>query len=255
MSDNPQDTPLSRVLKRRKELQDAAKAIVKELEKIEEFLQMHRSYSGPEHEAKQGEERAGPQYILGGAGKGKTQEVFEQLVRAILLDARRPMQSPEIIAAFRERGHPIGGNETRTAWNRLWKARSNNVLKQIPHYGYWLADEPLPPQALEAPRPKRKRIDPETARRIRGVGKPVGRQPLLNEGQIKLLERWLVEGKKTQAEMARDLGGISAGTISNYRLALRRKREDQTPAEALKELHAERKRAAPSAKKKGSGRK
>ena len=37
-SDGPPETPISRAIKRRKELQDAVKYHMKELEKIEEFL-------------------------------------------------------------------------------------------------------------------------------------------------------------------------------------------------------------------------
>lgn len=239
MSDDPQDTLISRAIKRRKELQDAAKAIMKELEKIEEFLRMYRSLSSPDEEGMQGEETQSPQYILGGAGKGQTQAVFEQLVRTVLLDARRPMRSPEIIQAFRQRGMPIGGNETRTAWNRLWMAKAAGVLTKIPRYGYWLADEPLPKEALAHPPPKHEADPSEKVRRERAPGRKIGRQRLLTDSQVKLLGQWLEEGKKTQAEMARDLGGVSVGTIQNYRLALAKMREGKTLDEALKERHTE----------------
>jgi DNA-binding CsgD family transcriptional regulator len=175
--------------------------------------------------------------------------MFEQLLRATLHDARRPMKSPEIIEAFRKRGHPIRGNETRTAWNRLWKAKANGMLITIPRFGYWLADEQLPDGALDTPPPKRKRLDPEVVRDIRGIGRKIGRQRLLTDSQVKLLERWLADGTKTRAEMARDLGGVSIATIGNYRTALLRKRDDQTLDDALKELFA-----AAKKKQRGSGR-
>jgi hypothetical protein len=239
-SDGNSETPISRAIKRRKELQDAVKAEMKELEKIEEFLRMYRVLSDPEEGSVRGAETSG-QYIFGGAGFGQTQAMFEQLLRATLHDARKPMRSPEIIEAFRERGHPIGGNETRTAWNRLWRAKAKGMLITVPRYGYWLADERLPEGALSAPPPKRK-IDPERNRFVRGVGRPVGRRRLLTDSQVSMLEKWLAEGKKTRAEMARDLGGVSAATINNYRVALLRKRKGQTLDEALKELHTESKK-------------
>ena len=232
--DNP-ETPISRAIKRRKELQDAVKYHMKELEKIEEFLRMYRVLSDPEEGSQKASEDSG-QYIFGGAAFGQTQKMFEQLLRATLHDARKPMQSPEIIEAFRKRGLPIGGNETRTAWNRLWKAKANGMLITIPRYGYWLADEQLPDGALDTPPPKRKLLDPEVARDIRGVGRKVGRQRLLTDSQVNLLEKWLAEGTKTRAEMARDLGGVSLATINNYRVALLNKREDQTLDEVLKEV-------------------
>jgi hypothetical protein len=148
------------------------------------------------------------------------------------------MRSPEIIAAFRQRGMPIGGNETRTAWNRLWMAKSNGVLTKIPQYGYWLADEPIPKGALALPPPKRDSSPSERARRERAPGRKIGRQRLLNDSQIRLLDQWLKDGTKTRVEMARDLGGVSLATINNYRLALLKTQEGLTLDEALKELYS-----------------
>ena len=254
--DNPQNTAVSRAIKRRKELQDIIRAAMQEVDSLDKFLLTWRRLSADaEEEIKGARIETSPNLLLGRAGYGQTQPMFEHYVLDILREAGRPMQSGEIIQAFKERGHALGGNETRTAWNRLWQANKRGVLVNIPRYGYWPADEQPPEKALAEPPPKRKSIEPGRATRDRGKGRRVGRQPMLTEGQIKTLEGWLAEGKKTRKEMARDLGGISVGTVENYRLALLRKREDQTLAEALKELHAERKHAAPSAKKKGPGRK
>src|SRR5665213_1138304 len=143
------ETPISRAIKRRKELQDLIKDSMKELEKVDEFLRMFRAFSANDAEEIEGNVTKEPLYILGRAGMGQAQPVFEQYLRATLLDAQRPLTSLEVIDAFRERGHPIGGNEGRTAMNRLWKAKASGMLTKIPKYGYWLADEPLPKSALD----------------------------------------------------------------------------------------------------------
>jgi hypothetical protein len=219
MSDNLQDTPVSRAIQRRKELQDVIKASMKDIEKIDEFLRMWRHLSADADAVIKGVDDPSTT-LLGHAGRGQTQPMFEQYVREILREVGRPMQSSEIIKAFRDRGHPLGGNETRTAWNRLWIAKGRGVLQNIPNYGYWLADEQVPASVLSAPPPKRKPNPKGKSLRDSWVGKPKGRKRALSDGQIKTLEEWLTEGKKTQTEMARDLGGISVGTVNNYRKAL-----------------------------------
>ena len=202
--DQLSETPVSRALKRRKQLQDEIKTSIKELEKIEEFLKMYRSLSGDNDGAVVSKLR----YILGGAGTGRTQAFFEQLVRTVLLDAGRPMRSPEIIEAFNKRGHSIGGNEIRTAWNRLWQAKKNKVLINIPSYGYWLADEPLPEKALSQPPPKRMLTGLSIQQR--GSGRRVGRQPMLTEGQIKNSGRLARRGKEDpERDSARSWGNFS----------------------------------------------
>jgi hypothetical protein len=231
MTDKDQsETPVSRAIKRRKELQDGIKASMKELEKLDEFLRMWRHLSADADEAIKGVETSEPHLMLGRAGHGQTQAMFEQYVRALLRDVGRPMQSGEIVEAFRERGHRIGGNETRTAWNRLWQAKDRGVLQNVPRYGYWFADEPVPEAVLAAPPPKVRHSTTGMPLRKEWAGRPQGRKRILTESQIKTLEEWFSEGKKTREEMARDLGGISLGTVNNYRLAWLNKRpEDDLP--------------------------
>ena len=142
------ETPISKALKKRKELQEAICVAMKELEKIDEFIRMWRHLTVPVDNGDKGEDEETGRMILGRAGYGQTQPAFEHMVRAILQAARRPMRSSEIVEAFRNRGEPIGGNETRTAWNRLWQATKRGVLINVPKYGYWLADEPVPRRRL-----------------------------------------------------------------------------------------------------------
>ncbi len=211
-----EDTPVSRAVKRRKELQDIIKNSMKELEKLEDFLRMYRQFSTDGTVDNSGVDSAGRQhYILGRVGVGQTQPMFEQLTRAALLEAGRPMRSPEIIEAFRERGHPIGGNETRAAWNRLWDAKKRGVLINIKGWGYWLADEPIPSIVKTGKPPKRTMTGRASV--DRGKGRPVGRARTLTPAQIETLEGWFAEGKKTRKQMGLDMGGLSVGSINNYR--------------------------------------
>jgi hypothetical protein len=132
-------------------------------------------------------------------------------------------------------GHGARGQAAQT-----WQAKKNGVLINIPSYGYWLKDEPLPQAALDPT--KRIVSDPATRKNYRGRGNPVGRQRVLTDSQINTLESWFEKGTMTRAEMARELGGISLGTINNYRLAWLKKRPEDDLAKA--------KHAAASPKKK-----
>lgn len=219
-----EDTPVSRAVKRRKELQDIIKNSMKELEKLEEFLRMYRQFSTGDTVDNSGVDSAGRQhYILGRVGVGQTQPMFDQLARAALLEAGRPMRSPEIIEAFRQRGNPIGGNETRAAWNRLWDAKKRGVLINIPRWGYWLADEPIPSIVATGKPPKRALTGRATV--DRGKGRPVGRARTLTPAQIETLEGWFAEGKKTRKQMGLDLGGLSISSVNNYHLRWRIKND------------------------------
>lgn len=210
-----EDIALSKALRRRKELQDDIKSSVKKLEKIEEFLRMYRQLSTIDDVDSNGEEEEyGQSTTLSGVGvHGQTQQVFEQFVCSILRDTGRPMKSGEIAEVFRERGHPIGGNEMRNAWNKLWKAKARGVLVNIPRYGYWLADEPLPENALAQPPIPPKRSPPGESMRSKTEGKPRGRKRSLTESQVKTAEKWLLEGW-TFEKIGRHLGGVSRATIS-----------------------------------------
>jgi hypothetical protein len=232
-ADSPPETPISRALKRRKELQDIINASMSELEKLEEFLRMYRQLSASDEEGDKGDsERGNSKRILGRAGYGKTQSVFELMARAIILEAGRPLSSSDIVEEFRKRGQPLGGNETRTAWNRLWQAKDRGVLLHMPRYGYWVTDEPLPETAMASPPPRRKNRPKGEGIRHTWAGKPRGRSHLLTEAQWKIAENWKLEGK-TNAEIARDLGGIAVSTVAGHfkggLKALQAKRTQETP--------------------------
>ncbi len=214
-TDEPSETPVSKALKKRKELQEAIRVSMKELEKIDEFLRMWRQLTAPENEEDKGAAPETGRLILGRAGYGQTQRAFEQMVRAILQESRRPMQSSEIVEAFQNRGEPIGGNATRTAWNRLWEATKRGTLINVPKYGYWLADEPVPPAVLALPPPKRKKGIPGKTTRLSWTGRPQGRRRILNEADVKLAENLLLGGKSFET-VAREMGGISVVTLRNY---------------------------------------
>ena len=95
-------------------------------------------------------------------------------------------------------GHPIGGrHEIKTAYNRLWEAKTRGILIRPANDGYWLADVPLPEEASEAARIARK-VRPKRPPTIfdgRPTGLPRGRARALNEAQVEAARRMLLSGK------------------------------------------------------------
>jgi DNA-binding CsgD family transcriptional regulator len=216
------ETPIARALKKRRKLQAEIQRAMQELEDIEKFISLHRRFS-TDDESNKGESDLQPT-ILSRAGHGQTQTVFEQLVTDILRQTGRPMQSSEIVDAFRERGHPIGGNETRTAWNRLWQAKDRGVLVNLPRLGYWLANEPLPESAHTAKPPAKKRPRGQSLREERH-GKPRGRKPYLNDSQKEKVLAMFAAGMKG-SEIATELG-VSRATIYAVKNKLNTQSEEE----------------------------
>lgn len=210
-NETTKNSAITNALQRRKVLQEAIQKNMQDLEQVELFLKLHRQFTTS------GEEGSGDVEVAKSLGTttgwGHAQETFENLLRMVLRDVQRPLQSGEVVDEFRTRGHAIGGaNETKQAWNRLWSAKTRGVLVHMPKLGYWLADEPLPAGALSAPKPKRQR---KVGGGHNKTGRPIGRAPMLSERQLKQVEEWLVAGEKSVAEICAELGGISAGTIYN----------------------------------------
>src|SRR5690242_12960579 len=95
--DSP-ETPLSRAIKKREELQALIKASMQELEKIDLFLKMYRDLLTPEETVTKGELAKSPS-TGAHAGRftlGQAQPIFEQFVRAVLRDVQRPLDSSEV---------------------------------------------------------------------------------------------------------------------------------------------------------------
>lgn len=208
MSDESQsDTPISRALKKRRRLQAEIQRAMQELEDVEKFIALHRRFSADEQETKG--ESALPPVILSQTGHGQTQPVFEQLVVDVIRRAERPMQSGEIIDAFRERGHPIGGNETRTAWNRLWLAKDRGVLVNFPGLGYWPANDP-PPANLDSLKPPPRRRGGKRMQ-VERRGKPRGRQPYFNDAQKEEVLAMFARGM-SGPQIATEMG-VSTATV------------------------------------------
>jgi hypothetical protein len=215
--DDLEDSALGRALRRRKELQEIIKNAVQELKRLDEWLQMHRELSTGQGELIKGAVETKATTLRLAAGMGKTQDVFESLVLAVLRDVGRPMRSPELIEEFRKRGHPMQGNEIRTAWNRLWEAKTRGVLVSLPKLGYWIAGEPLSEeakgQALIAS--KRRNKSGVSAVIEAARGKKKGPTEIWGPEEIAAAERMLLAGK-SRTEVAAALGGVSQGTIQTY---------------------------------------
>jgi hypothetical protein len=235
-TDDPAETALYRAIKRRDELVASIKEATQQLEKIEQFIRTYREFSGFQAPADKGPMvSSNPSVVRSNKDTpplktphGQAQLVFEQLVRSVLRDVGRPLRSPEVIEEFARRGHPIGGNETRTAWNRLWNAQNNGVLIQVPKFGYWLADEPVPP--LPEKPPKHTRRQWGNSIKDEWAGRPKGRKRALTDDQAKLAQEWRAAGKSLE-QIALDLGGIAPGTVGLY---LRRLAREQATKKTVK---------------------
>jgi predicted DNA-binding protein YlxM (UPF0122 family) len=214
-SDDFQDAALGRALKKRKELQDTINRAVKELERLEEWLRMYRDLSTDNADSDQGEQA--PVRKLRSDAYGGAQGLFENLVLSVLREAGRPMKSPEIVQEFHKRGHPLGGNEIRSAWNRLWAARSKGILTNEQGLGYWIAGEPLSDdarqRALDAAKSRPKSGVAAVIKAARGTKK--GRDPVWGPEEIATAERMLLAGKSSR-EVAAALGGVSQATFQKY---------------------------------------
>jgi hypothetical protein len=210
--DDFRDSPLAQALKKRKELQEKLKETIQSIEKIEEWLKTYRELSIGDADSKKEDSRSD----VGLAGWGQAQQVFESLVVGVLRDVGRPMRSGELIDEFRKRGHPLKGNDVRTAWNRLWNARKRDVLTSDRSLGYWIAGEPLTEQAqLSAALIARRERHPTATLRNQNKGKKKGRARVLTDEQVDAGERMLLAGK-SRLEVAAALGGVSQGTINAY---------------------------------------
>ena len=228
MAENFHDSPLGKALQRQKELQDkiksatdTIKATMQELEKLKQFIDTYRSFSTTSESTDKGATDSLPASSpvstkLRGHAHGQTQAVFEALVLDILRDVGRPMKSNELIEEFKKRGQPLGGNEVRTAWNRLWQARDRGVLTSDVSVGYWIAGEPLSDEAkqraLVAARRTRKRGGPSLRDLTRGKRK--GPPFALTPEKVETIERLLLSGKSRKE--VTELFGISLGTLAKY---------------------------------------
>ncbi len=205
-SDDFRDSPLVKALQRQKELQETIKAAtetiktaMQELEKLRQFTDMYRSLVTDEKPVEKQESVAAKPVMLKGAAHGETQVVFQSLALDILRDVGRPMKSTEFIEEFRKRGHPLGGNEVRTAWNRLWEGRKNGVLSYVPKLGYWIAGEPLSKEAekralIAAKQTRRRKRDGPSLVAL-GRGKPKGPPSALTAEQVAAAEKMLLAGQ------------------------------------------------------------
>jgi len=222
--DGTENIQLANALKRQKELQDTIrvatdtiKHAMQELEIIRQFIDLYRSFSADrDSEIVRGSDSPPPSKKLKGRAHGQTQSVFEALALDILRDVGRPMKSVEFVEEFRKRGHPLGGNEVRTAWNRLWQARKANRLTHNVQLGYWLPGEPVTEEmrarALEAG--KRKQRSGPSMRELT-KGKRKGPPGALIPEQVREAEQLLLSGK-SRKEVCELFGGISMATLAGY---------------------------------------
>lgn len=223
--DDSKNIQLANALKRQKELQDTIRAAtdtikttMQELDRTKQFIDMFRTFT-PNSESVVGigstASVAPVSTKLKGHAHGQVQAVFEALVLDILRDVGRPMKSTEFIEEFRKRGQPLGGNEVRTAWNRLWQAKKAGSLTYEAKFGYWIPGEPLTEEmklnAVAAA--KRNRGKAPSLRDT--IGKRKGPPAALTPDQVKEAEGLLLSGK-SRKEVCELFGGISMATLAAY---------------------------------------
>ena len=252
LSDDKQSA-LDRALLERKELQETIKTAVAKLEKIEQFLAMYRQFATGNllDVEKESLERNAT-----GGGNYHAQEQFESAVRALLLEYGRPMENPEIIDKLNERGLlPKSRSLQKHVYNKLWKAKKNEVLDHFPGKGYWVRGEPLSVEAAalaEEARLERFRKQNEVQRKPWGEaklrpwqGKPGGRPRQISDEQLAVAEEWLLAGQMKRTEIAKELGGVSVAALTYYFPGgvdgIKQRR--QTPPDMLSEKDAIRERA------------
>jgi hypothetical protein len=237
-SDNPQESALTRALRERRELQDAIRIAAKKLEKVEQFIAMYRQYATGE----EGLPELGGMLDKHAQASGwMGQETFGQLVRSLLMDMGRPMESPEIIEKFAERGHPLGRtNVVKQTWNKLWLEKRAGNLIHLPKLGYWLPNEPLTEEAkaksveARATRLRESRRNPSRKVPDR-TGNPRGRRPTLSDEQLAMAEEWLMKGVR-RSEVAKRLGVATPTVLYSFPKGAEniRERRNKPPAELSK---------------------
>ena len=210
--DDFNESAVEKAVRKRKELQERLKNTIQEIETLEKFLKTYRDLTAGTPNS----EKGGNQEISQ-ATWGTAQQAFEALVVGVLREIGRPMRSGELIEEFKRRGHPLKGNDVRTAWNRLWLASKRRVLTSDRTLGYWIAGEPLTDEAREAAAlvGRRERRPAGSAHRDQNKGKKKGRAPILTSEQVEAGEKMLLAGK-SRLEVAAVLGGVSQGTIKKY---------------------------------------
>lgn len=226
-NDDFNESPLDKAVKRQKELQETIKAAtetiksaMQELEKLRQFTDLYRSFSVVgETESRGGSDSSSAPAAAGklkGRAYGHTQAVFEALVLDILREVGRPIRSGEFIEEFRKRGQPLGGNEVRTAWNRLWEARKSGLLTHDMKLGYWIAGEPLSDEAKARAREIAKKRPRSGGPSLKALskGKPKGPPRALTPEDVQDIERLLLAGK-SRREVC-DLYGIAMNTLADY---------------------------------------
>jgi DNA invertase Pin-like site-specific DNA recombinase len=168
--------------------------IMAELQSIETFLDLNRRYATPTRDAT----GSGVPPLVR-AGSRLAQRVFERLVLIAMRRLQRPLTSRDVVEELRRMGHPIGGqHEIKTAYNRLWQAKTRGVLLRVGNDGYWDARQPVPSNSAEAARlariARRRTRRPHGDSDGRPTGQPHGRTPLFGSEQIEAARKMLLSG-------------------------------------------------------------
>lgn len=134
------DQTLANALKRRDEL-------LKELQRLQQFIEMYYELSGTNQEEPDMPKRAGNAFVISAEtgiirARGRPAD-FARIMETILKDAGKPLHRGQLVEEVEKRGHSIPSDDKpRYLGTILW--RNGDMFESVEGRGYWLKGVPLP---------------------------------------------------------------------------------------------------------------
>lgn len=211
------DGAIRLALQRKKVLQNRVRTDLKAIKEIDELVRLYRKYGTDDSGVVEVSDLTS---VPSSNESQYPRDRFDQMVREILQDYGRPMQSGEIASEFKKRGHPISlRNERKMAWNRLYEAKTREVIVNLPGLGYWLPNEPLTERAKaeahDAARAVKRRPYGSGATKREWVGRPTGRPRTLTDEQLETAKRLLLTTDRSYKSIGEELG-VKTTTLQRH---------------------------------------
>ncbi len=109
-------------------------SLIRELERIDTFLELYREFSGQTSNV--------PPDMESRAARGSTARIADASEEIISLMGR-PVPRPELLKALENAGVPIGGKDpAATLASALWREKERFI--SLRSHGYWLKPKPYP---------------------------------------------------------------------------------------------------------------
>ncbi|MCI4677254.1 hypothetical protein K9U39_13400 [Rhodoblastus acidophilus] len=144
------DKTLSNALRRKSELE-------RELEEINIFIRLHSKFSAIQSPLVMSDS-VDAVIIKGNASTSPAEESsarkrgrpadFVELMKAVLMEAGRPLSRPDFVVELERRGVEIPSEDKpRYLGTILW--RNRRIFRNLLNHGYWLASIPYPPAGYD----------------------------------------------------------------------------------------------------------